>query len=180
MNLPNRITLMRVILIPVFVVLMLIDIEYNNYYAFAVFAIACISDFFDGYLARKWNLVTNFGKFADPLADKILVSSALILFVHNGVMPVWAVIIIIAREFIISGVRLIAAESGVVIAAGMWGKVKTVVQMVMAIFLILDFRDDYIDIFEQVLIYASVILSVISLLDYLIKNRGLFIDKKVA
>ncbi len=179
MNLPNRITLMRVILIPVFVVFMLIDIKYNNYYAFAVFVIACISDFFDGYLARKWNLVTNFGKFADPLADKILVSAALILFVGKGLMPEWAVIVIIAREFIISGVRLIGAESGVVIAAGMWGKVKTVVQMIMAIFLILDFDYYYVNVFEQFLIYASVALSVISLFDYLIKNRGLFIDKKV-
>ena len=123
MNLPNKITIFRVCMIPVFLIFMLVpNIPYGNYIAVAVFAIACLSDALDGYLARKHNLVTNFGKFMDPLADKLLVCSALICFVELSYMPAWIVIVIIAREFIISGFRLIASDNGVVIAASYWGK----------------------------------------------------------
>ena len=144
MNLPNKLTILRVIMIPFFVAALLYDGGANQnmrYVAAALFIIASLTDMLDGKIARKYNLVTNFGKFMDPLADKLLVCSALICFAANPdcVMPAWAVIVIIAREFIISGFRLIAAEKGIVIAANYWGKVKTVVQMIMSIVLILDF-----------------------------------------
>ena len=132
MNLPNKITIFRVCMIPVFLVFMLVQgIPYGNYIATAVFAVACASDALDGHIARKHNLVTNFGKFMDPLADKLLVCSALICFVALSYMPAWMVIVIIAREFIISGFRLVASDKGVVIAASYWGKFKTVSHMLM-------------------------------------------------
>lgn len=171
MNLPNKITMLRVIMIPFFVAFMLVPgIPYGKYIAVGIFILASLTDTLDGYLARKYNLVSNFGKFMDPLADKLLVSSALICFAALHTMPAWIVIIIISREFIISGFRLVASDAGVVIAASWWGKVKTVVQMVMAVVLILDFDIPVFNILEQVLIYAALILTVISLIDYLVKN----------
>lgn len=173
MNLPNKITMLRVIMIPFFAFFMLTDIvEGSKYIAVAIFIIASLTDTLDGYIARKYNLVSNFGKFMDPLADKLLVSTALICFVSipDNPMPVWGVIIIISREFIISGFRLVAANEGIVLAASWWGKVKTTIQMVMSVFLILNFSGKAIDIFENVLIYAAIALTVISLADYLIKN----------
>ena len=178
MNLPNKLTIFRVILIPFFVFFLLAPYfeGYGNYIAVAIFIIASFTDFLDGYLARKHNLVTNFGKFMDPLADKLLVSSALICLVETGQLASWIVVIIIAREFIISGFRLIAADKGVVIAAGYWGKLKTVVQMVMIIVLLLNIPLDAFRIVEQVLIWASLALTVISLIDYLIKNKDVLKD----
>ena len=177
MNLPNKITIFRVCMIPVFLVFMLVQgIPYGNYIATAVFAIACASDALDGHIARKYNLVTNFGKFMDPLADKLLVCSALICFIELGKISSIIVLVIIAREFIISGFRLIAADKGVVIAAGYWGKLKTVVQMVMIIVLLLNIPLDAFRIVEQVLIWASLALTVISLIDYLIKNKDVLKD----
>ncbi len=173
MNLPNKLTVLRVFMIPFFVVFMLVDsIPYNNYIAEAIFCIASATDALDGHLARSRGLVTNFGKFMDPLADKLLVSSALICFlvVPGCPMPAWAVIIIIAREFIISGFRLVASDAGVVIAAGWWGKVKTVVQMIMSIVLILNINHPVVNTIEFVLIIAATALTVISLIDYLYKN----------
>lgn len=173
MNLPNKITMFRVVLIPFFVFFMLSEqIPYYNYIAAAIFIVASLTDTLDGYIARKYNLVSNFGKFMDPLADKLLVSSALICFVAipDNPMPAWAVIIIISREFIISGFRLVASDAGIVIAASYWGKIKTVVQMVMSVLLILNFSGQVIDLVELVLIYAAVALTVISLIDYLYKN----------
>ncbi|MCR5609514.1 MAG: CDP-diacylglycerol--glycerol-3-phosphate 3-phosphatidyltransferase [Lachnospiraceae bacterium] len=187
MNLPNKITLARVFMIPLFVVLLLIDFKYNNIFACAVFCIACISDYFDGKLARKYNLVSNFGKFADPLADKLLVGAALICFVELDLLSAWMVILIISREFIISGVRLIAADNGVVIAASMWGKVKTTFQMIMSIYLLLfakvyhqaDFPFHTIMVvLGEILKYVAVALTIISLIDYMYKNRELFSDIK--
>ena len=132
MNLPNKLTTARVIVIPFFLVFLMTNFfEGSNYVALAIFIIASLTDMLDGKIARKYNLVTNFGKFMDPLADKLLVCSAMIAFIELGLMPAWIVIIIIAREFIISGFRLIAAEKNVVIAAGMSGKIKTTVQMIM-------------------------------------------------
>lgn len=142
MNVPNRLTILRVVMIPLFVVAMLWEtLPYHEYIALALFVGACITDFFDGYLARKYNQITTFGKFMDPLADKLLVCAAMICFLTNQQtqMPAWAVIVIISREFIISGFRLVAAEKGVTIAASYWGKVKTVVQMIMSILLIIHF-----------------------------------------
>ena len=140
MNLPNKLTILRMIMIPVFLVVLYIPGlgMAGNIAAAAIFILASITDFLDGKIARKYNLVTNFGKFMDPLADKLLVCSALIALVDFDKVAAWIVIIIIAREFIISGFRLIAADNGVVIAASYWGKFKTTFQMIMIILLILD------------------------------------------
>ena len=143
MNLPNKLTILRVIMIPFFVVFMYLDFAAAKWIALGIFIAAAITDTLDGQIARRCNLVTTFGKFMDPLADKLLVCSAMIALVDQGRIPAWIVIIIIAREFIISGFRLIAAEKGVVIAAGIWGKLKTVVQMVMVCFLQLVFNNDF-------------------------------------
>jgi CDP-diacylglycerol--glycerol-3-phosphate 3-phosphatidyltransferase len=160
-------------MIPVFLFIYLMPgIPYGNYIAAAIFLIAAFSDFLDGYLARKNNLVTNFGKFMDPLADKLLVSGALICFVENGLVPAWIVFIIIAREFIISGFRLVASDNGVVIAASWWGKIKTNVQMIMSVMLILNFDHPVIHVLEQITIYLAVILTVVSLVDYMVKNKS--------
>lgn len=171
MNTPNKITLFRVILIPFFVVVMLIpDLPAGNWIAAFIFVIASLTDFVDGYLARKYQLVTNFGKFMDPLADKLLVCAALLCLVDVQRIPGWIVIIIISREFIISGFRLVASDQGVVIAAGWWGKAKTFTQMIMLTLFILDFGA--IAFWpEQILLYLSLALTVISLADYLWNNK---------
>ncbi len=172
MNLPNKITIVRICMIPVFVLFMLIpEITYGRYIAAGIFILAALTDALDGYIARKNNLITNFGKFMDPLADKLLVSSALICLVELRLLPSWIVIIIIAREFIISGFRLIASDSGIVIAASWWGKVKTNVQIVMSVMLIIDLNVTFINILEQVAIYLALALTIISLVDYMVKNR---------
>lgn len=178
MNLPNKITLFRVVLIPFFLVFYMIpSIPGAKWIAFVIFIVASLSDAVDGHLARKNNLVTDFGKFMDPLADKLLVCSAMIAMIPNGRIMAWVVIIIIAREFTISGFRLIAADNGKVIAAGWWGKVKTAVTMVMLVVLIANLGENFpsaagvIRIIELVLIYLSALLTVISLIDYLIKNK---------
>ena len=179
MNLPNKITIFRVIMIPVFLVLLLVPgIPYGNYIATAVFVIACASDAMDGHIARKYNLVTNFGKFMDPLADKLLVCSALICFVELSYMPAWVVIVITAREFIISGFRTLAADNGVVIAAGVWGKLKTIVQMVMCIVLLLQLPFGFMNVVEQILIYLALALTVISLVEYIWKNKNILSETK--
>lgn len=181
MNLPNKITILRVFMIPIFLVFMLIDnISYGNYIAAAIFVVASLTDALDGYIARKYNLTTNFGKFMDPLADKLLVSAALICFVAMPEvgMPVWAVIVIISREFIISGFRLVASDNGVVIAASYWGKFKTTAQMVMSVLLIVNLDGTVMNLLEQIFIYLSVILTIISLVDYLFKNKGVLKEGK--
>lgn len=175
MNLPNKLTILRVILIPIFVVFLLAADSFGPwsvYVALVIFVIASLTDLLDGKIARKYNLVTNFGKFMDPLADKLLVVSALVCYVELERIPAWIVLIIIAREFIISGFRLVAAESGVVIAAGYWGKLKTVVQMITIIFMMPDFGGTVVFWIEQILIYLSLALTIISLMDYLIKNKN--------
>ena len=141
MNTPNKLTIARMIIVPFLVIFLLTGWggEANRYISLTLFVVASVTDWFDGYLARKNNLVTNFGKFMDPLADKLLVCSAMICMIDLKRLPAWFVIIIIAREFIISGFRLIAAENGIVIAANYWGKFKTASQMIMIILLILHF-----------------------------------------
>ena len=180
MNLPNKLTLFRVILIPFFVFFLLAPYfeGYGNYIAVAVFIVASITDFLDGKIARKYNLVTNFGKFMDPLADKLLVSSALICLVALNKIPAWVVIVIIAREFIISGFRIVAADNGVVIAASYWGKFKTAFQMVTVIVLILNIPGEVFAVIGTVLIYISLVLTVISLIDYIAKNKDVLKDQK--
>ncbi|MGN0480601.1 MAG: CDP-diacylglycerol--glycerol-3-phosphate 3-phosphatidyltransferase [Lachnospiraceae bacterium] len=173
MNVPNRLTIARTILIPFYLVFLMVDFGFkgSNFIAAAIFIVASFTDFLDGKLARKYGQVTNFGKFMDPLADKLLVCSALIAFIELGRLPAWIVIIIIAREFIISGFRLVASDAGIVIAASMWGKIKTTVQMIMIITLTLNFDVPFINVIEIILVYASLALTLISLADYLIKNR---------
>ena len=177
MNLPNKLTLFRVILIPFFVLFMLVDITaYDKWIALAIFIVASLTDLLDGKIARKYNLVTNFGKFMDPLADKLLVCSALICLVALTKISAWIVIIIIAREFIISGFRLIASDNGVVIAASYWGKFKTTFQMVMICLMIADI--EAISLITTVVMWIALILTIVSLVDYLIKNKDVMKDTK--
>ena len=169
MNLPNKLTMLRVIMIPFFVVFMLMDgMASARYIALALFVVASFTDFLDGNIARKHNLVTNFGKFMDPLADKLLVCSALICLIETGQLPAWYVIIIIAREFIISGFRLIASDNGIVIAASYWGKFKTVSQMIMIILMILNIPA--LSMVTTLFYWIALVLTVVSLVDYIKKN----------
>ena len=175
MNLPNRLTILRTLMIPVFLFFLLTDYAGNcsKWIAVIVFILASLTDFLDGHIARKYNLVTNFGKFMDPLADKLLVSSAMIALVGMHRLSSIVAIIIIAREFIISGFRLIAAENGIVIAANYWGKFKTASQMVMIILLILHFDNiAAFVILEQIFIWISLALTIISLITYIWQNRS--------
>ena len=178
MNLPNKLTILRVILIPFFVVFMLFDITgaADKWIALVIFCVASLTDMLDGKIARKYNLVTNFGKFMDPLADKLLVCTALICLTSMNRLNVIVVLVIIAREFIISGFRLIAAENGRVIAAGIWGKAKTVVQMIMCILLIMDVSA--LSVVTTIAIYAALILTIISLVDYIVHNLDVLSDQK--
>ena len=172
MNTPNKLTVLRVIMVPFFVFFMLSGCggEASKWIALALFVVASLTDLLDGYLARRDNLVTDFGKFMDPLADKLLVCSALICFVEIGKMPAWMVIIIIAREFIISGFRLIASDNGIVIAAIYWGKFKTVSQLIMIILLIMDLGGVFY-ILGEAFKWIALALTVISLVDYIWKNK---------
>ncbi|MCQ2501400.1 MAG: CDP-diacylglycerol--glycerol-3-phosphate 3-phosphatidyltransferase, partial [Lachnospiraceae bacterium] len=176
MNLPNKLTVLRMCMIPFFVIFMMVPIPGMSYVvcryiALAIFCIASLTDMLDGKIARKYNLVTDFGKFMDPLADKLLVCTAMICLIDTKDLPAWIVIIIIAREFIISGFRLIASDNGIVIAASYWGKFKTVFQMFMIIWLMLMIPGSISHIIGQILIYVSLILTVVSLLDYIMKNK---------
>jgi CDP-diacylglycerol--glycerol-3-phosphate 3-phosphatidyltransferase len=171
MNLPNKLTLLRILMIPVFVVLLLWGPKPAcNYAAALVFIAASLTDAADGHIARKYNLITVFGKFMDPLADKLLVCSAMICLVDLGRIESWIVIIIIAREFIISGFRLIAVEKGTVIAANYWGKFKTVTQMVMVILMVANLGGVFNTI-AQVVKWLALAMTVISLCTYLFENR---------
>ena len=180
MNLPNKLTTFRVILIPFFVFFMLAPdmTGINNYIAVAIFIVASLTDLLDGKIARKYNLVTNFGKFMDPLADKLLVCSAMICMIPDGTLAAWFVIVIIAREFIISGFRLVASDNGVVIAASYWGKFKTTFQMLMIIVLILNLGGVF-DMIGLVLTWIALILTVVSLIDYLVKNKQVILEGEI-
>ena len=175
MNLPNKLTVVRVLMIPFFVWFMLPslggEMAASKWIALAIFCIASLTDLLDGKIARKYNLVTNFGKFMDPLADKLLVGAAMICLVEMGRLPAWIVIVIISREFIISGFRLIASDNGIVIAASYWGKFKTVFQMAMIIVLIAAFEGSVFAVVEQILIWVSLILTIVSLVDYIRMNK---------
>lgn len=180
MNLPNKLTIFRVILIPFFVVALLFNPEDQvlRLVADAIFIVASLTDLLDGKIARKYNLVTNFGKFMDPLADKLLVCSAMICLLSVGQLPAWVVIVIIAREFIISGFHLIASDNGIVIAASMWGKTKTVSQMIMVIILVANIDIPFLQILGTVFIYVAAALTVISLVDYIWKNKDVLKEQK--
>ena len=194
MNLPNKLTVFRVILIVPFVLLLLGGhaqwgwfmaffggiADYVDYIALGIFIIASLTDMLDGKIARKYNLVTNFGKFMDPLADKLLVCSAMICLVDLKLIPVWVVLIIIAREFIISGFRLVASDNGIVIAASYWGKFKTTFQMLMVIVIIfnINLQLGWLNILGTLLIYVALVLTVVSLIDYIAKNKDVLKDQK--
>ena len=168
MNLPNKLTMFRVILIPFFVFFMLTDYlpgGGSKYVALILFVVASLTDLLDGKIARKYNLVTNFGKFMDPLADKLLVCAAMICLIEKGALASWIVVIIISREFIISGFRLIASDNGVVIAASYWGKFKTTFQMIMIIVLILDIHTTFFMVLGVILTYVALMLTVVSLIE---------------
>ena len=175
-NLPNQLTIARICMIPLFVVLLLwMKKPAGNILAMIIFIVASLTDAFDGHIARKYNYITTFGKFMDPLADKLLVCSAMICLVDLGRLESWIVIIIIAREFIISGFRLIAVEKGVVIAANYWGKFKTVSQMLMVILMIGNFGGVF-NMAAQILKWIALALTVISLVTYLLQNRQVLKD----
>ena len=168
----NKITVFRMIMIPVFLVLLYLGLRF---WALAVYIIACLSDVADGYIARHYNQVTNFGKFMDPLADKMLVCSALICLVQLQQLPAWVVIIVVSRDFIISGFRLVASDRGVVIAASMWGKAKTCSQMFTIGLLILNVP--VLHVFTEVCVVIMVCLTVVSLVDYLVKNKEVLAER---
>ena len=182
MNLPNKLTIFRVILIPFFVFFMLAPFfeGFGNYIALAIFCVASLTDLLDGKIARKRNLVTNFGKFMDPLADKLLVCSALICLIELNLIPSWIVIIIIAREFIISGFRLVASDNGVVIAASYWGKFKTVSQMFIVIVMVFNYslQNEILYWIGIVLMYIALALTLVSLIDYIAKNKDVLKEQK--
>ena len=168
-------------MIPFFVISLLAfqgEVRLLRNLAAAIFIVASLTDMLDGKIARKYNLVTNFGKFMDPLADKLLVCSAMICFIELEKLPAWFVIIIIGREFIISGFRLVASDNGIVIAASYWGKFKTTFQMLMIIALILDFQNRYFQMLATALTYIALILTVVSLIDYIAKNKQVLKEQK--
>lgn len=182
MNLPNKLTCLRIVLIPFMVLFMSIGIfgdSTDRYIALAIFAVASFTDFLDGNIARKYNLITNFGKFMDPLADKLLVISAMVCLMDKGRFPMPALQIIIAREFIISGFRLVASDNGVVIAAAMMGKLKTVVTMITIMVLMLGLKIPIMSKVENILIYITVILTVASLIEYIFKNKNVILDGNI-
>ena len=191
MNLPNKLTVFRMILIVPFVILLLgghagwgwFDaafggIEaYTDYIALVIFVIASLTDMLDGKIARKYNLVTNFGKFMDPLADKLLVCSAMICLIDMDRIPAWIVIVIISREFIISGFRLVASDNHVVIAASYWGKFKTTFQVIMVILMIANIQA--LNILTQIVMWIALALTIISLIDYIVKNKNVLFDGNI-
>lgn len=180
MNLPNKLTTLRVIMIPFFVFFLLWQNGENRTFriiAMALFIIASLTDLLDGKIARKYNLVTNFGKFMDPLADKLLVCSALICLIELNALPAWMVIIIISREFIISGFRLIASDNGVVIAASYWGKFKTTFQMVSVVLLILDIPA--LAFVTTICVWIALLLTIVSLVDYIYKNHKILTEGSI-
>ena len=180
MNLANKLTMLRILMIPVFIAVLVYskdrDIVYR-YIALGIFIIASVTDALDGYVARKYNMITDFGKLMDPLADKLLVCSALICFIELGRLKAWVVIIIIAREFAISAFRLIATENGVVIAAGILGKLKTVCQMITVMLLILNI--EVLKPLTDILIIIMILLTIVSLIDYIVKNHSIITSGKM-
>ncbi|MBS4539906.1 CDP-diacylglycerol--glycerol-3-phosphate 3-phosphatidyltransferase [Clostridium sp. D2Q-11] len=176
MNLANKLTLFRIFLVPVFMVFLLVDIPYGSTIAAIIFIIAALTDMLDGHIARSRNMITKFGKFMDPLADKLLVSAALISLTEMGIVPSWMVVIIIAREFAITGLRVLAASEGITIAASKWGKVKTITQLVAIISILLNnFPFNYVGLpFDRFMLVLAVIFTIISGLDYIYKNINLF------
>lgn len=176
MNLANKLTIVRIFLVPLFMIVLLMDLPFGDYIATGVFVVAASTDVLDGYIARSRNQVTKFGKFMDPLADKLLVSAALIMLVEMNRLSSWIVIIIIAREFAITGLRVLAASEGITIAASWWGKFKTVSQIVAIVALLLNnYPFSLLNVpFDTIAVILAVIFTIISGADYLIKNKEVF------
>ena len=173
MNTPNKLTVLRIIMTPFFLAALMINFPHHHLVALVLFAAASITDLIDGKIARKYNLISNFGKFADPLADKILVYSAFCLFIGN-LMPAWMLIVILTREFVVSGIRAVAASEGIVIAAGMSGKIKTVLQMIavpMMLIVPIIPTDIVFYYITMGFLWASLIMTVYSGVEYVVKNR---------
>ena len=181
MNIANKITLFRVLLVPLFLIVLYSNIENNGIIAGIIFVIGSLTDMLDGYIARSQNLVTNFGKFVDPLADKVLASAALIALVDMGEISGWIVVIIIAREFTVTGFRVLAASEGVTIAASPWGKIKTITQLVAIIlFLFNNFPFRHLEIpADIIMIYIALIFTIISGVDYIVKNKNIIDIKDI-
>lgn len=179
MNLPNKLTIFRIILTPFYLAAMLIGFKYHYLVATAIFAIASITDFLDGKIARKNNLVTTFGKLCDPLADKMLTTAALLAFMQLGLCNIWIVMIILTREFLVTSFRLVASAQGVVIAAGIWGKVKTASQMIFSIIImlgihfteILNYDFEKFALISNILLSVTAILTVVSGIKYIIDGK---------
>lgn len=180
MNLPNRLTLMRICLVPVYLCLLWFagSRTWMRALAFVVFALASLTDLFDGKIARKYHLVTNFGKFMDPIADKLLTHTAFIMFVSLGELNVFYGIIFIAREFIVSGLRLVAVEQGRVIAAGMSGKVKTVLQMILVMLLTLKLPGPVFPVLTQLIGAAAAVMTLVSMIEYVVKNKSVLSEQE--
>lgn len=175
MNLANKLTIGRVALIPFFlIVLYVVEKPLNLYIGVVIFIVAALTDLLDGHIARSRNLITDFGKFMDPLADKLLVASALIYMVETGMIWAWIVIVIISREFIVSGIRLVAASKGTVLAASIWGKIKTATTMVMIVVVLLPLEWSFVVYLDWILIIASTFFTILSGYDYVYKNRAIF------
>lgn len=181
MNLANKITLFRVLLVPLFLIVFYSNIENNVIIAGIIFVIASLTDMLDGYIARSQNLVTNFGKFVDPLADKVLASAALIALVDAGKVSGWIVVVIIAREFTVTGFRVLAASEGITIAASPWGKIKTITQLTAIIlFLFNNFPFSYLGIrLDVIMIYIALIFTIVSGVDYIVKNKSILDIKDI-
>lgn len=181
MNLANKLTMLRIFLVPIFLIFMAVkDIPYGREVATFIFILASLTDKLDGYIARSRNQITNFGKFMDPLADKLLVTAALVSLVELHIVPSWVAMIIIAREFAVSGLRTIAASEGKVIAASWWGKIKTVIQIVAIItaLLNLSYVHPILNVLTDIFMAAAVIITIISGVDYFVKNKdSIRIDK---
>lgn len=174
MNLPNKLSILRVICIPVIVILLLMTAPWCRYVAAGVFLIASLTDYLDGHIARKNHLVTDFGKFIDPVADKLLVLSTLIMLIHTGQMPAWAPVIILARELCVDGLRMIAVTKGNVIAAGPLGKIKTVSQMILILYLLIFGVSFFGNWIAVVLTVWVVLITILSGVDYFRQNRSVF------
>ena len=178
MNLPNKLTVLRILLVPVIVLLLLLgNGTVTDHIAAVLFLIGTVTDFLDGKIARKQGLVTDFGKFMDPLADKLLVCSVMICLMPDGRVPAWAAVIIVAREFAVSGLRLVASSKGIVLAAGKLGKMKTSVQTTWLLFLLLHASWNWWGIAETALLWLAVVLTVVSFTDYLIRNIDLIKER---
>jgi len=197
MNLANKLTVMRIFLVPIFLIFIAVKIPYGTFIATFIFVLAALTDKLDGYIARSRNQITRFGKFMDPLADKLLVTAALVSLVELQIIPAWAAIIIIAREFAVTGLRTIAASEGIVIAASWWGKIKTVVQIIAIIFALIKVNianinidlqypfaahfpwlNKFFDVMPEITLAFAVVITIISGADYFYKNKEVIkVDK---